>query len=122
MPRILIAEDVPDIADILRIGLEREKFEVVITYDGKAALATAMAENIDLAILDVRMPGLDGMTVLRELRAMATLQQFPIILLTALISPDEEAKGYEAGADAYIFKPFRITEVVKEVRKLLPAA
>ncbi len=121
MARILIAEDVPDIAEILRIGLEREKFEVVITYDGKAALAAALAGDIDLAILDVRMPGLDGMTVLREVRA-TTLRRFPIILLTALISPDEAAKGYEAGADAYIFKPFHLTEVVKEVRKLLPTA
>src|ERR1700757_2480262 len=108
MARILIAEDVADIADILRIGLERAGFTVVVTYDGEAALSRGLAGDIDLAILDIRMPRLDGMSVLREIRALPAMQQYPIILLTANITQEEMADGFAAGADAYIIKPFRV--------------
>lgn len=121
MARILVAEDVADIANILRIGLERAGFTVAITYDGEAALSRGLEGDIDLAILDIRMPGLDGMTVLREIRAMPTLQQYPIILLTANITQDEMNNGFAAGADAYIIKPFRISAVVQQIHDLLPA-
>ena len=119
MARILIAEDVADIAQVLRIGLEREGFTVVIAHDGNTALSRALDGDIDLAILDIRMPGLDGMAVLREVRAIPTLQQYPIIMLTANITQEEMADGFAAGADAYIIKPFRISAVATKIRELL---
>jgi DNA-binding response OmpR family regulator len=120
MARILIAEDAPDIGEVLTIGLSQQGFDTVAANDGPSALAKALQGGIDLAILDIRMPGMDGVEVLRQLRAEG--RTYPVILLTANITPAEKTRGYAAGASAYIIKPFRLTEVVSEVRALLPSA
>jgi DNA-binding response OmpR family regulator len=120
MARILIAEDAPDIGEVLRIGLGQHGFDTVSAVDGPSALAQALTGAIDLAILDIRMPGMDGVEVLRQLRAAG--QTYPVLLLTANITAAEKTRGYAAGASAYIIKPFRLTEVVSEVRALLPPA
>lgn len=118
MARILVAEDSADIREILQIGLSQKGFEVVLAQDGSQALEIALAGTIDLAILDILMPKLNGIEVLHQIRA-ANMRQIPVILLSALIAHSEQAKGFAAGANAYIIKPFHLTEVVSEVRKLL---
>lgn len=119
MDRILVAEDSADIGEILQIGLSQKGFEVVLARDGLQARDIALSGGIDLAILDILMPQLSGIEVLRQMRA-APQRQIPVILLSALIAPPEQARGFAAGANAYIIKPFHLKEVVGEVRKLLP--
>ena len=120
MSRILVAEDSADIREILQIGLSQKGFEVVLAHDGSQALEIALTGTVDLAILDILMPQLSGIEVLHQIRA-ANMRQIPVILLSALITRPEQAKGFAAGANAYIIKPFHLTEVVSEVRKLLSA-
>lgn len=119
MARILIAEDMPDIAEILRMGLTHRGFEVVVVADGEAALATALGSAIDLAILDVHMPKLSGTQVLQRIRAAALPRHLPVIMLTADPSRDARDRGLQAGADGYCIKPFRMAEIFQLIESLL---
>jgi DNA-binding response OmpR family regulator len=105
-PLVLVADDDPDILGLVRFRLEREGCEVVTAADGEAALELALARPPDLALLDVMMPRLDGVEVVRRLRANETTRSIPIILLTARVQESEVARGIEAGADDYVTKPF----------------
>ena len=120
MPRILIAEDMPDIAEILRMGLTHRGFEVIVAIDGEAALAAALGRDIDLAILDVHMPKMNGTQVLQRIRAAALPRHLPVIMLTADPSKDERARGVQAGADGYCIKPFRMADIIHLIESLLP--
>jgi DNA-binding response OmpR family regulator len=105
-PLVLVADDDPDILGLVRFRLEREGCEVVTAADGEAALELALARPPDLALLDVMMPRLDGVEVVRRLRANETTRSIPIILLTARVQESEVARGIDAGADDYVTKPF----------------
>ncbi len=113
---ILIVEDEPTLVSTLQYNLEREGYRVVSAGDGEAGLSTARAERPDLILLDLMLPGLDGLEVCRILRRE---MQSPIIMLTAKGDEVDKVVGLEIGADDYITKPFGMRELVARVRALL---
>jgi two-component system response regulator MprA len=114
--RILVVEDDVRLAATLERVLEAEGHEVELAGDGMEALRMARERPPDLVVLDVMLPGLDGIGVCRRLRATA---QFPILLLTALGGTEERVRGLDSGADDYLVKPFAYQELLARVRALL---
>lgn len=115
---MLIADDDNVVRDVVRRYLERDGLAVSIARDGTEALRLLGAERIDVAILDVMMPGPDGLTLCRSLRAGSDFS-IPVILLTALGEEDDRIAGLEAGADDYLTKPFSPRELALRVRSVL---
>jgi len=105
-PLVLVADDDPDILALVRFRLERDGYEVLSAPDGETALDLALARTPDLAVLDVMMPRLDGYELTRRLREHGPTTGIPIILLTARVQEPELERGFEAGADDYVTKPF----------------
>jgi DNA-binding response OmpR family regulator len=114
--RILIVDDESTIRDVLRRYLEREGFDVVDAADGQAALAAVDDGLPDLAVLDLMLPGMDGLTLAERLRDLGPL---PIVMLTAKGETSDRIQGLELGADDYIVKPFSPREVVLRVKAVL---
>jgi DNA-binding response OmpR family regulator len=120
MPRkILIIDDEPKIVEICRDYLKAAGYEVIEAGTGPAGLAAARAEDPDLIVLDLMLPGMDGMDVCRTLRRES---RTPIIMLTARVEETDKLKGLELGADDYITKPFSPRELVARVRTVLRRA
>ncbi len=117
MRRILIAEDEPRIASFLEKGLQANGFTTTVADDGRDALDMADTDDFDLLILDVGLPGKDGFSILRELRARG--RRLPIIILTARDTVEDTVAGLEGGADDYVPKPFRFEELLARVRARL---
>ncbi len=113
MPRILIIEDEPEIAGYLRRGLMLEDFTVDIAADGHTGLATARENPPDLVVLDLMLPGIDGLEVARRLRSASDV---PIIILTARDAVPDRVAGLESGADDYLVKPFAFEELLARIR------
>jgi two-component system response regulator MprA len=111
--RILVADDDPQIRDFLKRGLAFEGYTVDLAENGQQALDLALASSPDLVILDVLMPGLDGLEVARRLRAGG---EVPILLLTARGATTDKVAGLDAGADDYLVKPFALDELLARVR------
>jgi DNA-binding response OmpR family regulator len=105
-PLVLVADDDPDILALVRFRLERDGYEVLSAPDGETALDLALARTPDLAVLDVMMPRLDGYELTRRLREHGPTTGIPIILLTARVQEPDLERGFEAGADDYVTKPF----------------
>lgn len=116
---ILVVDDEPEIVQIVRDYLERNGFRVLIAYDGRNAIRLARQERPDLLILDLMMPEVDGLDVVRMLRTDSMTNSLPIILLTARVEETDRLIGLELGADDYITKPFSPREVVARVRAVL---
>ena len=114
MSRILIAEDEPRIASFLEKGLRANGFTTVVASDGTQALQLAGSGEFDLLILDLGLPGIDGLDVLSALRRQD--QSLPVVILTARDSVRDTVAGLEGGADDYIAKPFRFEELLARVR------
>ena len=114
--RILVADDEADIREILRLYLEKEGYEIVEAADGMEAVRRIKEEKIDLALLDIMMPGMDGYRVLRNVRAENNL---PVIMLSAKSSDSDKILGLDLGADDYITKPFVPLEAVARVKSNL---
>jgi two-component system response regulator MprA len=119
-PLVLVADDDKDILQLLRLRLELLGYRVVQAANGVEALELAREQDPALAILDVMMPGLDGLKVTRQLRAGNS--RIPIILLTARIQESDVSAGLDAGADAYLGKPFDAADLKEMVYDLLAAA
>jgi DNA-binding response OmpR family regulator len=117
MQRILIVEDEARLASFLEKGLRSSGFATTVVGDGAAASAVATDEDFDLVILDLGLPGKDGLAVLRDLRRQGT--RVPVIVLTARSDPHDRVTGLEAGADDYLAKPFHFEELVARVRARL---
>lgn len=115
--RILIVEDEPKTGDYLKQGLEEVGFVVNLIRDGKDGLHHALTESIDLAILDVMLPGLDGWGILSGIRRAG--KDIPVLFLSAHDGVDDRVKGLELGADDYLVKPFAFSELLARVRTLL---
>lgn len=113
---ILVIDDEPQIADICRDYLTAAGFGVLVAHDGVKGLALARKERPDLVVLDLMLPGLDGLDVCRELRRESTT---PIIMLTARVDESDKLIGLELGADDYLTKPFSPRELVARVRTVL---
>jgi two-component system, OmpR family, alkaline phosphatase synthesis response regulator PhoP len=119
MPQVLVAEDDADIADLVRHYLDKAGFETDVVASGQDVLSRVRQGTPDLIILDVMMPGLDGLAVCRALRAAPSTAAIPVIMLTAKGEESDRIVGLEMGADDYITKPFSPNEVVARVRALL---
>ncbi len=113
---MLVVDDEQKIREIVRSYLEREGFDVTEASDGEGALKTARDWRPDLVVLDVMMPGTDGIEVLRQLR---TTSQVPVILLTARAEEVDTLVGLSVGADDYVTKPFRPRELVARIKTVL---
>lgn len=116
--RILVIDDETKIVDLLRRGLSYEGYEVEVAYDGESGLAQVRRDPPDLVILDIMMPGLDGVEVCRRLRAEGW-SDLPILILTARDAVPDRVAGLDAGADDYLVKPFAFDELLARVRALL---
>lgn len=114
--QILVIEDEPKIAGFIHRGLTYEGFRVQVANDGEAGLSAARENLPDLIVLDVMLPGLDGIEVCRRLRAGGPV---PILMLTAKDAVADRVKGLESGADDYLTKPFAFEELLARVRALL---
>ncbi|HSS69636.1 MAG TPA: response regulator transcription factor [Casimicrobiaceae bacterium] len=114
--RILIAEDDPLLADALRCTLRKSGYAVDWIEDGRKADAALCATEFDLLILDISLPGLGGLDILKRLRARNS--RLPVLLLTALDSVNDRVRGLDAGADDYLVKPFQLAELEARVRAL----
>jgi DNA-binding response OmpR family regulator len=113
MERILVVDDEQGIVDVLTFALEEAGFETLVASDGPTALRMALTESPSLILLDVMLPGLDGLTVCREIRAVSDV---PIILLSARSGEVDRIAGLEMHADDYVVKPFSVRELVARVR------
>jgi DNA-binding response OmpR family regulator len=122
MDTVLIADDDAGVRRLLWQTLWREDRDLVLASDGEAALRLARAMGPDLVILDVRMPGRDGRAVCAALRADAATRAIPVLLLSGLRGPRDEALGLEAGADAFVAKPFGVQDLAARVGALLGRA
>jgi len=111
---ILVVDDEQPIADILKFNLEKEGYEVICTFDGVSAVEMALSAQPDLMLLDLMLPGKDGMDVCREVRAAG--MELPIIMLTAKDEEIDKVLGLELGADDYVTKPFSTRELLARVK------
>lgn len=117
---ILVTDDEPTVREVVRRYLEREGFRVLEAADGPGALALVHDESVDLIVLDLMLPGIDGLEITRQLREAAPGgEDLPIIMLTAKTSEAERIEGLEIGADDYVTKPFSPGELVARVRAVL---
>ena len=116
---VLVVEDEKAIRDLLRLHLDLARFEVHEAADGRRGLDLARARRFDVIILDVMLPGLDGVTVCRALRAEGASRDAPILMLTARDAESDKVVGLESGADDYVAKPFGIRELLARVEALL---
>ncbi|MGF1429690.1 response regulator transcription factor [Kitasatospora sp. LaBMicrA B282] len=117
MTCVLLAEDDPAISEPLARALRREGYEVLVREDGPAALEAGLEEEVDLVVLDLGLPQMDGLEVCRRLRADG--KSCPVLVLTARADEVDTVVGLDAGADDYVTKPFRLAELLARVRALL---
>lgn len=114
--RILVVDDEKEIADLVEIYLVSEKFDVIKCYDGDTAIDAIEHEKIDLAILDIMLPGISGLELCRRIRKK---ENYPVIMLTAKDSEVDRVTGLTIGADDYVTKPFLPLELVARVKAQL---
>ncbi|WP_448594819.1 response regulator transcription factor [Thermoflexus hugenholtzii] len=119
MARILIAEDERDIRELIIFTLEFGGFQVLSATNGEEAVELARQHRPDLIILDVRMPKMTGYEACRLLKAQEETRSIPVVFLSAKGQEAEIRQGMEAGADAYILKPFAPDELIQQVRAIL---
>ena len=117
--RVLVVDDDPDILQFVQVNLELEGFATDMAENGRVALDTAKDSVPDLILLDVMMPEMDGLTVLRRLRSAPATANVPVILLTAKALAEDRVRGLNLGADDYITKPFDVEELMARVRSVL---
>ncbi len=122
MITVLIADDEPHIVSLVRVTLEDEHVRIVEASDGLRAVEVAEAEHPDILLLDVHMPVLDGFNVCRRLRQDNRLTRAKIIMLTAAAQATDEARGFAAGADHYLTKPFSPVRLLALVQSLAPGS
>ena len=118
--RILVIEDERDIAELIRLHLADLEFSVTISYDGNTGLRQASSGSWDLIILDLRLPGIDGLEICRRIRQDSS--SVPILMLTSKSSELDRVVGLEIGADDYVTKPFSVLELIARVKAILRRA
>ena len=118
-PRVLVVEDEVNIRELVCLHLRHEGYVCDDVGDGKAALERAQAERYDLMVLDLMLPGLDGLSLCRAMRNGDVNRDVPILMLTARREETDKVVGLESGADDYLTKPFGVRELVARARALL---
>jgi len=119
MTHILAVDDSPSMRDMVRIALSAAGFEVSQAADGEEALAIARTRAFDLVLSDVNMPKMDGIELIRALRAEAAYKHTPILMLTTESSPERKRQGKDAGATGWIVKPFDPALLVATMHRVL---
>jgi two-component system phosphate regulon response regulator PhoB len=119
MSKILIVEDDPDIRELLRFNLEKAGYTLFLAEDGEKAIALTRKHSPEIILLDLMLPGVDGLEVCRTLKKDPELQHIPIIMVTAKGEELDRVVGLELGADDYVVKPFSLREVGLRIRKIL---
>jgi len=117
MMKILLVEDEENVADFIRRGLEEEGFVVDVSYDGKDGFVKATSGEYDLMILDIMLPGVDGIDLCKLIRMKEIIT--PILMLTAKDTVEDKVKGLDSGADDYLTKPFSFDELLARIRALI---
>jgi DNA-binding response OmpR family regulator len=120
-PLVLVADDDEDILLLVTTRLRRDGFDIISARSGDEALALVRERRPALAVLDIGMPGLDGVQVLEQIRADDDLRAMLVVLLTAKAQESDVRRGFDAGADAYVKKPFSPADLSARVRELLGA-
>jgi DNA-binding response OmpR family regulator len=120
-PLVLVADDDEDILLLVTTRLRRDGFNIISARSGDEALALVRERRPALAVLDIGMPGLDGVQVLEQIRADDDLRAMLVVLLTAKAQESDVRRGFDAGADAYVKKPFSPADLSARVRELLDA-
>jgi len=115
--KILVVEDEKKVASFLKKGLEQDYYTVDVAFDGKSGLDLALVEDYDLLILDIMLPVIDGITLLKEIRKMKI--ETPVLMLTAKGNVEDKVEGLDSGADDYLPKPFAFEELLARVRALI---
>ncbi len=116
---LLVVDDDPDILKLIKSRIDKEKFKVISTDDGESALAIILARRPDLVVLDINIPGKNGLDVCRELRADKKTQNIPIIMLSGRNDAVDRILGLEFGADDYVTKPFDTHELMLRISNIL---
>jgi phosphate regulon transcriptional regulator PhoB len=119
IPRILVVDDEPDIVDLVSYNLRKEGFTVLTAFDAEDALEKIRSEDFSLVLLDLMLPGMQGMELCRVLKKDPKTENLPIIMLTAKVEEIDRVLGLESGADDYITKPFSPRELVARVKAVL---
>ena len=117
--KILVVDDERDIVDLMAYNLEKEGYRVIKAYDGEEALCSLAVQELDLMILDLMLPGIQGMEVARLVRKNPKTSFLPIIMVTARGEEIDKVLGLEVGADDYITKPFSVRELIARIRSVL---
>lgn len=117
--KILVVDDEENIVELVKFNLEKEGYQVFVTYDGQAALDKLQEEDIDLLVLDLMLPEIGGLDICRQIRNDDELSDLPIIMLTAKEKEVDRILGLELGADDYVTKPFSPRELVARVKAIL---
>lgn len=117
--RILVVEDEPDILEVVLYNLKQAGFEVDAAENGESALSRARERHPDLVLLDLMLPGIDGLEVCKQLRLDDATRDIPIIMLTARAEEVDRVVGFELGADDYVVKPFSPRELILRIRAIL---
>jgi len=118
-PKILVIEDEPDILEVIQYNLEREGHKVVVCRNGEQGLSRIRTDNPDLVILDLMLPGMDGVEVCRQVKSDPVTRSIPLIMVTAKSEESDIVLGLGIGADDYITKPFSPRELVARVKVVL---
>ena len=116
---ILVADDEQDIRELVAYRLSRSGYRVIEARDGEEALRLATAQPLDMAVLDVMMPGLNGYQVTERLRGTPATEQLPVLLMSASVQDSDISRGFAAGADDYLTKPFQPDDLLARVRAVL---
>jgi len=116
---ILVIDDEKDLLELVRDNLEKEHFDVICARDGASGLQIARDHLPDVVVLDLMMPGMDGLEVCRQLRADARTAHIPLVMLTARSTEADRVVGLEMGADDYIVKPFSVRELLARIRAVM---
>jgi two-component system phosphate regulon response regulator PhoB len=117
-PRILIIEDERGLTDVLTYSLQREGYDVIVAHDGQEGLRKAQMQLPDMVLLDLMLPGTDGLDVCRELRAGDRTRNVPILMLTAKAEETDQVVGFSMGADDYVTKPFSVKVLLQRIKAL----
>ena len=120
--RILLVDDELELGKLVKMRLEANGYEVLMAFDGQAALDKVHAERFDLMILDLMLPKMNGYEVCTVLKQDGRYQKIPIIIFTAMAQTKDETLAKECGADAYIRKPFQADQLLKMIASLLSSA
>lgn len=120
-PKIMIVDDEEHIGYLVKFQMERSGYEVTWKMDGRSALESIKSEHPDLVILDVMIPGISGLEVLEIMKADATLNGIPVIILSSLAQEADLIKAFDLGAADYLTKPFSPGELLVRVKRLIPA-